>query len=201
MKGIIEEAPDDFPVFTMPNASHPSTFARIVDIPSSTSSLPQVAQNEARELQNAGVYNAMGFIVVIVKVFEMAESDTADGSLYEAANTASNLMTMALRVAPELVLLGLEKMGVSQSLRFTQMLIFAGATTSTRACEQGTFVEQLSCWRTRRQIRNLGSPRIVVNQFGAIFGSAGRILCRGRDPYRASGHYWYGAQRKSTVVY
>lgn len=150
MKGIIEEAPDDFPVFTMPNASHPSTFARIVDIPSSTSSLPQVAQNEARELQNAGVYNAMGFIVVIVKVFEMAESDTADGSLYEAANTASNLMTMALRVAPELVLLGLEKMGVSQSLRFTQMLIFAGATTSTRACEQGTFVEQLSCWRTRR---------------------------------------------------
>jgi CCR4-NOT transcription complex subunit 1 len=113
IKGILDAPPDAFPIFNMANSPPPSIFARIVNLPSPTSSQPQSAQTDARELQGAGVYNSMGFITLIVKVFEMSESDTADESLYEAVNIATSLIDLAMEVAPELVLLGLEKMGVS----------------------------------------------------------------------------------------
>jgi hypothetical protein len=55
----------------------------------------------------------MGFFVVLVAVFELAESDRADGGLYEAAQLAELLLETGFQVAPELVLLGLQKISVS----------------------------------------------------------------------------------------
>jgi CCR4-NOT transcription complex subunit 1 len=68
-----------------------------------------VAQNEARELQGAGIYNAMGFYVTLVAIFEQAESDLAGDEIADAAAAAGRLMDRGIDLAPELVLLGLER--------------------------------------------------------------------------------------------
>lgn len=113
VKGITDKPPDHFPIFTRQPCSDPATFARVVD-PPSHASLPEQAQIEADELQCAGIYNIMGFIVVIVAVFEMGEADESNAGLYDAVQVASVLLDSGFQVAPELVILGLEKLGVSR---------------------------------------------------------------------------------------
>jgi CCR4-NOT transcription complex subunit 1 len=113
IKGIIDKPPDQFPIFTMQHPSNPAVFARVVDPPSQSSDLPDQALVEAEELQGAGIYNTMGFIVVIVAVFEMGEADESNAGLYDAVQLASQMLDTGFQVAPELVILGLEKLNVS----------------------------------------------------------------------------------------
>lgn len=122
VKGITDKPPDHFPIFTQRESSNPATFARVVDPPSHDSKLPEQAQIEADELQCAGIYNIMGFIVVIVAVFEMGEADESNAGLYDAVQVASVLLDSGFQVAPELVILGLEKLGVSRTPSARQKL-------------------------------------------------------------------------------
>lgn len=122
VKGITDKPPDHFPIFTQRESSNPATFARVVDPPSHDSKLPEQAQIEADELQCAGIYNIMGFIVVIVAVFEMGEADESNAGLYDAVQVASVLLDSGFQVAPELVILGLEKLGVSRTPSAKQLL-------------------------------------------------------------------------------
>lgn len=114
---IVAAAPTTFPIFE-PNPLHPpsnpSAFARIVDPPTNQSPGPDLAKDEAHELQGAGVWNALGLIVVLVAALEQADEDLASDDVITAGRMASSIMEQSLLMAPELMLLGLEQIKVSQ---------------------------------------------------------------------------------------
>lgn len=65
------------------------------------------------DLQNAGVYNALGLIRILVAGLEQADSDHATADMADLGRMASDILRHASSIAPELVLLGLEKLDVS----------------------------------------------------------------------------------------
>lgn len=68
---------------------------------------------EAAEVQNAGLYNALGLVRSLVAGLEQADSDHATADMADLGRMASDLLHHASSIAPELVLLGLEKLDVS----------------------------------------------------------------------------------------
>jgi CCR4-NOT transcription complex subunit 1 len=113
---LIGLPPNQFPIFeTTQNGppSDPSVFTRIVDPPTFESPGPDVAKAEAAELQGAGIYNAMGLIIVTVAALEQADQDHATEDVVESGRMATAVMEQSLSMAPELLLLGLEKLTVS----------------------------------------------------------------------------------------
>ena len=159
IKGVVDNAPDHFPIFTLREPSDPSVFARVVDPPSHTSELPEQAQSEADELQCAGIYNTMGFIIVIVAVFEMGEADESNQGLYEAVESASQLLDTGFQIAPELVILGLEKLNVS-FIHQPRLTIAENPTWSSTCSSRGS-VERVPDRESRGQVNEIGVPSVV----------------------------------------
>lgn len=118
---IISTAPTNFPIFE-PNPvnppANPSAFARIVEPPTAQSPGPDLAKDEAHELQGAGVWNSMGLIMVLVAALEQADEDLASDDVIASGRMASSIMEQSLSLAPELLLLGLEKIKVSLCVTF-----------------------------------------------------------------------------------
>lgn len=116
MGKLISLPPNQFPIFD-PNQSNPpsepSAFARIVDPPTAQLPGPDMAKDEAAELQGAGIYNALGVIVVVVAAMDQADQDHASEDVIDAGRMASAIMEHSLSMAPELLLLGLERVKVS----------------------------------------------------------------------------------------
>ncbi|WWD18096.1 hypothetical protein CI109_102544 [Kwoniella shandongensis] len=110
-------APDIMPIFTMPTAPSPSSYARIVDPPSSEQVWSKLARQQARDLQGAGLWNTLGLIQVLVHAFGLAEvdhpSEREREERAEIGRRASNILDKAYQLAPELVLIALEKLPVS----------------------------------------------------------------------------------------
>ncbi|EIW72732.1 hypothetical protein TREMEDRAFT_72862 [Tremella mesenterica DSM 1558] len=99
--------PDVCPIFTIDNPPSPTSFARVVDPPINESSMSKVARQQAREIQGAGVFNALGLLQVLFAACSVGDGDQ-DGS--ELANAASQILERATNLAPELVLLATEKL-------------------------------------------------------------------------------------------
>lgn len=106
-------APDALPLFIMAADSYPTEFARIIDPPGADSSLPKNARQQAKEIQGAGLWNTLGLIRVLVAAYEMAEGDRVTDDVADIGRVATEIMDKAESLAPELVLLALEKLPVS----------------------------------------------------------------------------------------
>ncbi|WVF70722.1 hypothetical protein IAT40_005515 [Kwoniella sp. CBS 6097] len=109
--------PDAMPIFTMPNAPSPASYARIVDPPTSEQQWSKVARQQANDLQGAGLWNTLGLIQVLVHACGLAEADhPSEREREERADIgrrATEMLESAAKLAPELVLLALEKLPVS----------------------------------------------------------------------------------------
>lgn len=112
-------APDAMPIFTMPSAPPPSVYSRIVDPPPSEQVWSKAARQQARDLQGAGLWNTLGLIQVLVHACALAEMDhNSDREREERADIgrrATEILEKAAKLAPELVLIALEKLPVSLS--------------------------------------------------------------------------------------
>ncbi|WWC68491.1 uncharacterized protein I206_102420 [Kwoniella pini CBS 10737] len=113
--------PDAMPIFTMPTAPSPQSYARIVDPPTSDSQWSKVARQQANDLQGAGLWNTLGLIQVLVNACGLAETDhPSEREREERADIgrrATDILESAAKLAPELVLLALEKLPVSAQRR------------------------------------------------------------------------------------
>ncbi|WVQ65071.1 uncharacterized protein L199_003241 [Kwoniella botswanensis] len=109
--------PDAMPIFTMPSAPSPQSYARIVNPPTSDSQLSKTARQQANDLQGAGLWNTLGLIQVLVNACGLAETDhPSEREREERADIgrrATDMLESAAKLAPELVLLALEKLPVS----------------------------------------------------------------------------------------
>lgn len=107
-------APDAMPIFTMPSGPPPSVYSRIVDPPSSEQVWSKAARQQARDLQGAGLWNTLGLIQVLVHACALAEMDHhSDREREERADIgrrATEILEKAAKLAPELVLIALEKL-------------------------------------------------------------------------------------------
>jgi len=109
--------PDALPLFTSPSAPAPSDFARIIDPPANDSTMSKLAKQQATEIQSAGLWNTLGLVQVLVAACKMADTDHPSEETAEVGRRATELLDKAATLAPELVLLALEKLPVSQASR------------------------------------------------------------------------------------
>ncbi|KAK8865726.1 hypothetical protein IAR55_000872 [Kwoniella newhampshirensis] len=112
--------PDVMPIFTMPTAPSPSSFARIIDPPSSEQVWNKVARQQAREIQGAGIWNTLGLIQVLVQAIGLADADhpleRERDERAEIGRRASDIMVKASKMAKELVLIAFEKLPIIDKL-------------------------------------------------------------------------------------
>lgn len=106
--------PDALPLFTSPSAPSPADFARIVDPPTIDSSMGKAARQQAKDIQSAGLWNTLGLIQVLVTACGIADTDNPTDETADVGRRATELMDKAASLAPELVLLALEKLPVSR---------------------------------------------------------------------------------------
>ncbi|WVR05705.1 hypothetical protein IAU60_002729 [Kwoniella sp. DSM 27419] len=119
--------PDAMPIFTMPNAPSPAAYARIVDPPAFDQQWSKIARQQANDLQGAGLWNTLGLIQVLVHACGLAEADyMSDRQREERAEIgrrATEMLEGAAKLAPELVLLALEKLPPIVSTVHTKLLV------------------------------------------------------------------------------
>jgi CCR4-NOT transcription complex subunit 1 len=106
-------APDRFPILTRPNAASPSALTRIVDMPPQDSGWSKAARQQAKDIQAAGIWNTMGLILALVTVSGVAESGDAGEESGDLGRRAGDILEKARLLAPELVLIALERLPVS----------------------------------------------------------------------------------------
>lgn len=114
--GMLRWSPDQCPIFTISHPPSLESFARIVDPPQNTENKTQ-AITDAVDVQQAGIYNSMGFLRVLMVGMEQADSDHATADMGELGRSATTILQNAAMFAPELVLLGLQKLDVSHKSR------------------------------------------------------------------------------------
>ena len=105
--------PDALPIFTMPSAPPPSAYARIVDPPGAESIMSKPARQQARDIQGAGLWNTLGLMKVLLAACVIADSETASVDDLEIGERAIEILNKVAAMAPELVLLSLDKLPVS----------------------------------------------------------------------------------------
>ncbi|GFZ43225.1 hypothetical protein JCM24511_00944, partial [Saitozyma sp. JCM 24511] len=115
--------PDAIPLFTMPSAPPPSVFARIIDPPPNDSVWSKAARQQAREIQGAGLWNTLGLVQVLVAAIALADSESSSDreaeERAEIGRRATDMLERASALAPELVLIALEKLPVSITILTT----------------------------------------------------------------------------------
>lgn len=104
--------PDALPIFTMPSAPPPNIYARIINPPSSDDIMSKAARQQAKDIQGAGLWNTLGLILVLVSACDAADSEHPSDDSVEIGRRATELLEKAAALAPELVLLALEKLPV-----------------------------------------------------------------------------------------
>ncbi|ODO11915.1 hypothetical protein I350_00699 [Cryptococcus amylolentus CBS 6273] len=107
-------APDAMPIFTMPSAPPSTLYARIVDPPATEQVWSKAARQQARDLQGAGLWNTLGLIQILVHACALAEADHHSErereERAEIGRRATEILEKAAKLAPELVLIALEKL-------------------------------------------------------------------------------------------
>lgn len=72
------------------------------------------AKQQAAEIQSAGLWNTLGLVQILVAACEQADTDHPTEETAEVGRRATELLEKAAALAPELVLLAIEKLPVSQ---------------------------------------------------------------------------------------
>jgi CCR4-NOT transcription complex subunit 1 len=109
-------SPDAIPLFTMPGAPSLEAFARIVNPPPHDRVWSKAARQQATDIQGAGLWNTLGLIQILVHANALAEGEIGDlpsDERVEIGRMATERLDRAGLVAPELVLIALEKLPVS----------------------------------------------------------------------------------------
>ena len=104
--------PDALPIFTSPNAPPPSVYARIVEPPAADSTMSKMAKQQAKDIQGAGLWNTLGLVRVLVAACAIADTDHASEESAEVGRRATEMLDKAAALAPELVLIALERISV-----------------------------------------------------------------------------------------
>ena len=117
-------SPDAIPLFTMPTAPSPASFARIIEPPRAPDVWTKTARQQAIDLQGAGLWNTLGLVQVLVHGIRIGEGEVQGFGQEEAAEIgrmASERLDRASVIAPELALIALEKLPVSPDMRNAQI--------------------------------------------------------------------------------
>jgi CCR4-NOT transcription complex subunit 1 len=112
--------PDTIPLFTMPSAPPPTVFARIIEPPPSETAWSKLARHQAGEIQGAGLWNTLGLIQVLVLAIGLADTESTNDrgteERVEIGRRATDMLERASALAPELVLVALEKLPVCTAI-------------------------------------------------------------------------------------
>lgn len=105
-------APDRLPLYTHASAPALDAMTRIVEPYPADAQVSKAVKQQAKEVQAAGMWNTLGLIQVLVKATRMAdEENVADREeRVEIGRRATELLERAASLAPELVLIALEKL-------------------------------------------------------------------------------------------
>jgi CCR4-NOT transcription complex subunit 1 len=112
LRNLSQLPPDSLPLFTLPSSPAPSVFARIVEPYAPDVAVSKAVRQQAKDVQAAGLWNTLGLVLVLIKACALADSE--DGSDAEErvdiGRRATELLERAASLAPELVLIALEKL-------------------------------------------------------------------------------------------
>ncbi|KAK4684746.1 CCR4-NOT transcription complex subunit 1, partial [Tremellales sp. Uapishka_1] len=170
--------PDALPILTMPNATSPEAFTRIVDPPSEAGT--KAVRQQAKDVQAACLWNTMGLIQVLVSACAMAESE--EGSREERAEigrSATEMLDKAAALAPELVLIGLEKLSIPlptpvANMHTRLLAVYLASASNTVTSSQLVFQQM---WQV-----NPDGLLAVLNEFyGEDENNLGRVVEIGMD--------------------
>ena len=81
--------------------------------------MSKAARQQAKDIQGAGLWNTLGLIQVLVAACGIAETSEEEGA--EIGRRATEILEKAAALAPELVVLALEKLPVSSNLEASLM--------------------------------------------------------------------------------
>lgn len=76
--------------------------------------MSKAARQQAKDIQGAGLWNTLGLVRVLVAACSNADSDNGGDEEAEIARRATDILGKAAALAPELVILALESLPVSQ---------------------------------------------------------------------------------------
>ncbi|KAL1410914.1 CCR4-NOT core subunit cdc39 [Vanrija albida] len=112
LRNLSTLAPDSLPLFTLPTSPSPETVARIVEPYAPDAHVSKVVRQQAKDVQAAGLWNTLGLIQVLIKACALADSEDASDreELVDIGRRATELLDRAASLAPELVLIALEKL-------------------------------------------------------------------------------------------
>ncbi|RSH85805.1 uncharacterized protein EHS24_003985 [Apiotrichum porosum] len=112
LRNLATLAPDSLPIFTLPTSPALEAFARIVEPFPAEAQVSKAVRQQAKDVQAAGLWNCLGLIQVLIKACALADADDAVDreERVDIGRRATELLERAANLAPELVLIALEKL-------------------------------------------------------------------------------------------
>lgn len=112
LRNLSQLPPDSLPLFTLPTSPAPNVFARIVEPYSPDAPVSKSVRQQAKDVQAAGLWNTLGLVQIIIRGCALADADEgADhDEIVDIGRRATELLERAASLAPELVLIALEKL-------------------------------------------------------------------------------------------
>ncbi len=81
--------------------------------------MSKATRQQAKDIQGAGLWNTLGLVQALVAACATADADEVTEESGEIGRRATEILDKAAALAPELVLLALEKLPVSRALEAT----------------------------------------------------------------------------------
>ncbi|CAK9782142.1 Not1-domain-containing protein [Cutaneotrichosporon oleaginosum] len=112
LRNLATLPPDALNLFTAPNSPPPEAMARIVEPYPAETKVNKTVRQQAKDVQAAGLWNTLGLIQVLTQACTMADSEEGaeHDDRIEVGRRATELLDRAASLAPELVLIALEKL-------------------------------------------------------------------------------------------
>ncbi|EJT45512.1 3'-5' exoribonuclease [Trichosporon asahii var. asahii CBS 2479] len=112
LRNLSQLPPDSLPLYTLPTSPSPQVFTRIVEPYAPDAPVSKVVRQQAKDVQSAGLWNSLGLIQVLVQACALADAEDATDrdERVDMGRRATELLDRAGGLAPELVLIALEKL-------------------------------------------------------------------------------------------
>ncbi|BEJ18074.1 hypothetical protein CspHIS471_0703510 [Cutaneotrichosporon sp. HIS471] len=112
LRNLSQLPPDSLNLYTSPTSPPPEAMARIVEPYPAETKVSKAVRQQAKDVQAAGLWNTLGLIQVLTRACTMADSEEGPEreDRIEVGRRATELLDRAASLAPELVLIGLEKL-------------------------------------------------------------------------------------------
>ena len=141
------------------------------------------ARQQAKDIQGAGLWNTLGLIQVLVEACALADSGSRNAEVVEIGRRAMEILDKAAALAPELVLIALDKLPVRPPhVIHSWLLIGAGSFTLSgrrHARSPAGFVLVLLTQRSHFVSTRL--PPSLAAGLRLTIGDAVQLLLGGRE--------------------